>query len=121
MLDQRDLALDRVSSLLGATISTGADGMVSLHLPAEDGTPVTLVQGFAAVQLSVSGGQVQVTGEDGIPVTVGVRAEAGALHAFLTGGLPARFDALDTFVADLAAAAEQPVRPGYRRRRQPRR
>lgn len=104
LLDQRDLALDRVSALLGATISTGSDGMVSLHLPAADGTSVALVTGTTAVQLSVEAGAVQATGADGVPVEVVARAEVGALHDFLGTTLPERFAALDTFVGELAAA-----------------
>lgn len=105
LLDQRDLAVDRVSALLGATVSTGTDGMVSLRLPpVGGGAGVALVDGMSAATLSVTGGVVEATEDGGVPVAVAARAEVGALQTFITQTLPERFAALDSFVVDLAAS-----------------
>lgn len=112
LLDQRDLAIDRLAAALGATVTTGTDGMVKVELPTTDGATVALVEGATARALSLAGEQVRVD-VDGAPVAVRSGGEVGAMQTFLSRTLPERHAALDALMADLAGALNAQHAAGY--------
>lgn len=104
LLDQRDLALDQLASLLGADIRY-ADGSAEVWLGGQ-----ALVDGVTAATLAFD----PVTGDleaDGTVVTAG--GEIGALRHFLVDTLPARHVELDGFVAGLVDELNARHAQGY--------
>lgn len=86
LLDQRDLAIDRIAELTGATAKAGVDGMVNVSLGNE-----ALVAETVFTPLDVE--------------TMTVKGEIGALHVFVSGDgtdtLPGLRDKLDLMAVEL--------------------
>lgn len=95
LIDQRDLALDRLSELLGTDAVTFPDGTVRVTL---DG--VELVHGGSAHPLEQTGSNL--IHQSGAPATPG--GSVGALQRFLVVDLPSYQADIDAFSADLATA-----------------
>jgi flagellar hook-associated protein 1 len=100
LLDERDLLLDQLASEIGATSSTGSDGMVDVVVGGQ-----TVVSGGApAASLTYSAPNVQI-GSPPTAVTVG--GELGALVSFLhdtTRGMPALRADFDQLARDIATS-----------------
>lgn len=110
LLDERDRALDRLATLLGANFQTEGDGSVTVRLPAADGSgPVDLVAGLETTSLALGADGAVTAGG----VAVVARAKAGALGEFVEVVLPERLAALDGFVDVLAGALNDQHAAGY--------
>lgn len=104
LLDQRDLALDELATLLGADVRyAGDDAQVLL-----DGE--LLVDGTDAATLTFDAASGQLEA-DGTAVEAG--GDTGAQQRFLVETLPQRDGELDAFVADLVDALNDRHAQGY--------
>lgn len=105
LLDRRDVALDRIAELTGATVTRQPDLTVEVHLGG-----VALVSGTTTQPLTTSGTDL-LAGTT--PVTTAVGGELRALHDFATVTMPARRAALDTFVDDLVVTLDAQHAAGF--------
>lgn len=94
LLDERDLALDRIAELTGATVTHNENRTVTVSLGG-----VTLVQGSTAGVVAADGRSV-----DGSAITP--RGALGGLHAALDVTLPAQHQRLDDLAVALRDALE---------------
>ena len=105
LLDRRDVALDRIAELTGATATRQADNTVEVVLGG-----VTLVAGTTVTPVAASGTDLLA---GGAPVTAASGGELAALHEFVTTTLPARRAGLDAWVTDLATTLNTQHAAGF--------
>lgn len=99
--DQRDQLVSTLSSQLGVTVQSNADGSINLYAGNE-----ALVAGQNAQQLSVSGagsGTTLTWSADGSTLH-SASGQIGGLMSVLTSSLPAQSSALDGVASNLIAA-----------------
>jgi flagellar hook-associated protein 1 FlgK len=103
LLDQRDQALDRISTLTGATFSAGPNSMVNVSIGG-----VALVTGVSSVSVATSGTAPVTLDVNGTPVSMG--GELGGYVATVGVDLPAyrsQLDALAVGLRDVVNAAHR--------------
>jgi flagellar hook-associated protein 1 len=102
LLDQRDLLLDDIAALTGATARVGTDGRAVVTLGGVD-----LLSPAGASRLEVTGGTVTITAPGGAASTLtsdALGGVVGGLTRFLTDDLPAWRGQLDQLAAGIADA-----------------
>ena len=100
LFDQRDLLIDEVARLTGATATYETDNTVTMTLGGE--TLLSFPDGVAPVSLSDDGTALQIDGEDLAAGTMS--GEIGGLHRTLTEDLPNWRGTLDGLATSFATA-----------------
>ncbi len=110
LYDQRDLLLDELAKMTGATVRTDEDGRSIATLGGAE-----LVGANGAAQLGVDGDELTVTAPDGTTstVTAAVRGTVGGVHQVLTNDLPAWKGQLDAFAEEFAEAVNAVNTSGF--------
>jgi flagellar hook-associated protein 1 len=97
LLDQRDLLIDKLSQMVGASSQVQANGTVRVVLGG-----VGLVDGSSIQQMTVGAAPGYAVTAAGVAVPIG--GEISGVHRFLTSDLPTYRTRLDTFSIDLVNA-----------------
>lgn len=106
LLDRRNNALDRLSELVGATVTDGPDGTVRVGLAGK-----MLVERVTVVPLTWDGSDASLRLADGTETTPG--GEIGGYQSVIRDDVPTMIGRLDTFVEDVVANINAAHAAGY--------
>ncbi len=106
ILDQRDVALDRLAELVGATSTLETDGTVTVKLGNE-----SLVSNVTASSVSLSGDDLQVDGTT-VPLSA-YTGEFGGVQRVILQDVPAIRASLENFVIGFADAINNQNAAGF--------
>lgn len=104
LLDQRDVLLDQLAALTGATARIQSDGSTQVQLGGVD-----LLSPDGPATVSVTGNGIVVTPQGGAPtdVSAGVRGELGGLQNVVSVELPSWRARLDDLASGIATAINE--------------
>jgi flagellar hook-associated protein 1 FlgK len=105
-MDKRDILLDELSTLVGATSTIEGNGSVRVSIGG-----ISLVSGPTVRGLSFDASTDQIIHASGVAVVPG--GEARGLQTAVTSDIPAMMSRLDTFAVDLATALNTTHAAGF--------
>jgi flagellar hook-associated protein 1 FlgK len=106
LMDKRDILLDELSTLVGATSTIEGNGSVRVSIGG-----ISLVSGPTVRGLSFDASTDQIIHASGVAVVPG--GEARGLQTAVTSDIPAMMSRLDTFAVDLATALNTTHAAGF--------